>query len=97
MDFGDVAAFAALMGTLIAIVAIAAGAYKRRLDFQQHKLELISDRIAQGALQLEGKCADMEKRLRVLERIVTDGEDNRLVAAQIEALRDGDAQEVVRQ
>ncbi|CCA92037.1 MULTISPECIES: hypothetical protein [unclassified Novosphingobium] len=97
MGFGDVIAFAALMGALIAMVALASGAYKRRLDFQQRKLELLAGKETQHAKQLEVHCAELEQRLRVLERIVTDAESKNPIAMQIEALRDSDAQEVVTQ
>lgn len=101
MSFGDVMAFAALMGAMIAVVAILADIYKRRLDFQQRKLELVSTGKAEDARRFETRCAELEQRLRVLERIVTDAGGNSLVAmqieAQIEALRDSDTQEVSAQ
>jgi hypothetical protein len=97
MNFGDVIAFAALIGGLIAIVAILSGAYMRRLDVRERKLALLSAGKAEDTLRLEERCAELERRLRVLERIVTDTEGSSAVAMQIEALRDSDVREVAAQ
>ncbi|WP_395393648.1 hypothetical protein WBP07_01150 [Novosphingobium sp. BL-8A] len=86
MNFGDFMAFAALMGALIAIAAILAGAYKRRLAFLERKLELTAGQAAEKAAQYATHNAEIENRLRALETIVTDGAWD--TARQIETLRD---------
>jgi len=86
VNFGDFMAFAALMGALIAIAAILAGAYKRRLAFLERKLELTAGQAAEKAAQYATHNAEIENRLRALETIVTDGAWD--TARQIETLRD---------
>ncbi len=90
MSFGDFMAFAALMGGMIAIAAILAGAYKRRLAFLERKLELTAGvaatSAAEKAAQYATHNAEIENRLRALETIVTDGAWD--TARQIETLRD---------
>ncbi|MXO58527.1 hypothetical protein GRI89_03085 [Altererythrobacter salegens] len=57
-----------------------------RAKLEEKRLSLTSDQSADEATQYSARMAEMEERLQVLERIVTDrGYD---VATQIEALRD---------
>ena len=83
---------AAVMGAMIAIVAILAGVYKRRLAYLERKLELTAGiaakTAAEKAAQYATHNAEMENRLRALETIVTDGAWD--TARQIETLRDTD-------
>jgi hypothetical protein len=57
-----------------------------RAEVEKKRLSLTAQESAEKATQYVTRMAEMEERLRVLERIVTDkGYD---VATQIEALRD---------
>lgn len=97
MSFGDFMGLTAVVTGMIAIVAILAGAYKRRLAFQERKLEIMADHTAEKAAQYATHNAELENRVRVLERIITDGDGSRNIALQIEALRDVDRIEVTTQ
>lgn len=82
--------------TVIIIVALAiafplavisaAEMYKRHLAFKERQLELLADQTAEKAAQYAAQVERLEERMRVLERISTDGGVN--VARQIESLRD---------
>jgi hypothetical protein len=86
MDVGDVFALIALMVGLIAIAAILGGVLKRLIAFQERKLEVFAGQTAERAAQYASHTQELEERLRVVERIVSDrGYD---VAVQIDALRD---------
>ncbi|WP_374409986.1 hypothetical protein [Novosphingobium colocasiae] len=86
MSAEDVFALAALMAGLATIAAILAGAYKRRLAFQERKLAITATQTAEKAAQYASEKATLEARVRVLESIVTDGSFD--TARQIDALRD---------
>ena len=86
MSAGDVFGLAALMAGMTMIVAILAGVYKRRLAFQERKLEIMASQTAERAAQYASEKASLEARVRVLETIVTDGSLD--TARQIDALRD---------
>lgn len=89
MSVGDVFGLMALIFGIIAVVAILGEAYKRRLAFQQRKLEIMAGQTAEKAAQYAVRTQAIEGRLQVVERIVTDtGYD---VATQIDALRDARA------
>ncbi|TCM17910.1 hypothetical protein EDF56_105257 [Novosphingobium sp. PhB165] len=79
---------AAVVGGMIAIAAILAGVYKRRLAYLERKLELTAGQAAEKAAQYATHNAEIENRLRSLETIVTDGAWD--TARQIETLRDGE-------
>ena len=67
------------------VLGIGSDIYKRRLAFRERELELFSKQTAEKAAQYASHTRELEERVRVLERIVTDkGFDT---AAQIEALR----------
>ena len=87
MGPGDVMAFAALMMTIVAVFVLITSTYKRRIDYKLRSLELKS-RAGQQRVTTEPSEAfkQLEKRVRVLERIATDRAPD--LASQIEALRD---------
>lgn len=95
MSFGDVIGFALFMAGMVAVAGILAGAYKRRLGFLERRMEIEAAQLA-ATPALHGD-AELENRVRVLERIITDGADSRDIAFQIEALRDGTRAEVTTQ
>ncbi|MBO9725274.1 MAG: hypothetical protein J7530_12920 [Novosphingobium sp.] len=90
MSFGDLMALTAVMGAMIAIVAILAGVYKRRLAFLERKLEIAAGQTAEKAAQYATHNAGIENRLRALETIITDGAWD--TARQIESLRAADGE-----
>ena len=82
------------MGELIPIIGIIMGCgipmvaiwTKHQQKIAQMQLHTTADATAEKAAQYTGQIKELEDRVRVLERIVTDkGYD---VATQIEALRD---------
>ena len=92
MGPGEALSFLGLCAFGIALLAMAFAIYSKRLAFKQRQLELQAEGRNGGADA--GRVAQLEQRVRVLERIATDrGHD---VAHQIDALRerreaDGDA------
>jgi hypothetical protein len=91
MNFADAIAFCALMIAGTSVLGIVFDAYKRRLQSRENQLEL-QVRLAEAtAGATAGKAGEFEERLRVLERIATDG--NTALAAQIDELRSLDALE----
>lgn len=92
----DVVALLVLMTAIIAIVFILAGVYKRHLAFQERKLEIMAGQTAEKAAQYAAQNTQLENRVRVLERIATEGGGNDL-ATQIEALRSSEPAEVTKQ
>ena len=60
--------------------------YKRKLKLAEREMELMGSQTAEKAAQYASRVTELEQRVRVLERIVTDGGVQ--TAAQIEALRD---------
>ena len=87
MNFPEAIAFCALAVLLIVFAGIWLSAYEGRMKHRHKKLEL-EVRLAEAgtAHKSDTEVARLEERVRVLERIVTDGGYN--VATQIEALRD---------
>ena len=81
---------AGTLGTLIPIFGIMAGMLAIWTKHQRHIAELnvksTAEMTAEKAAQYSSHVKELEERVRVLERIVTDGGYN--VATQIEALRD---------
>lgn len=86
MSAGDVFGLAALLLGLTGFAAILAGAYKRRLAFLERKLEITASATAEKAAQYAAINTELENRVRVLERIVTEGDTSRDIAFRIEAL-----------
>ena len=79
MDPGTIGVFIPIIALSIPIVAIWT---KHRKDMMQMQLKATAEKAAQYAASNK----ELEDRVRVLERIVTDGGYD--VATQIEALRD---------
>jgi hypothetical protein len=82
MGQGDV--FALLIVVLIPTVFLAY-AFRRFFAFREKQLEVEAMNAAEKAAQYATSNAELEARVRVLEKIVTDG--GLETAAQIEALR----------
>jgi hypothetical protein len=59
---------------------------RRHARLEEKRFTATAQNSAEKAAQYASRIAEMEDRIRVLERIVTDGGYN--VASQIEALRD---------
>lgn len=92
MSVGDVFSLLGVVAGFTAIAGILAGVYMRRLEFQERKLEIMAGQTAEKAAQYAAHTAQLETRVRVLERIITDGRSD--IALQIEALRDTEPTEV---
>ena len=87
MSTGDVFGLLAVVAGLVAMAGILAGVYFRHLAFQERKLEIMAGQTAEKAAQYAARNAKLEDRVRVLERIVTDGAGAD-IARQIDALRE---------
>lgn len=98
MSTGDVMALACLLLAIVAGLAILSGIYKQRLAHLERKLEITAGAAAEKAAQYATHNSELENRVRVLERIITDEGHGRGIALEIEALRkDGRASEVTTQ
>mgnify|MGYP000220991362 CR=1 FL=1 len=85
MTIADAIAFSALMVAIISIAGMLLDRHNRRLKNREKELELqVRMAEAEGRSRAAG-VPQMEERLRVLERIVTDRKDG--LAEQIESLR----------
>ncbi len=71
---------------LIPLAAIGIAPFKMWLRMKEKQLDRTSELTAEKAAQHVTRVAELEQRVRVLERILTDGGIH--TAAQIEALRD---------
>lgn len=80
MDLAPLIPIAALMIPLMAIWT------RHQQRIAEMNVKSTAEATAEKAAQYSSRVADLEERVRVLERIVTDGGYN--VATQIEALRD---------
>ncbi|MDE2560883.1 MAG: hypothetical protein KGL48_01430 [Sphingomonadales bacterium] len=90
MDAGAIGALIPIFALSIPIVAIIA---RHRTKVMQMQIEAAANQTAEKAAQYASHTQQLEERVRVLERIVTDkGYD---VGTQIDALRD--AREIDRQ
>ncbi|MFC3212837.1 MULTISPECIES: hypothetical protein [Novosphingobium] len=87
MSFGDFMGLGAVLIAMVSIFAILAEMYKRRLKFLERKLEITAGATAERAAQYATHNSELENRVRVLERIITDGSSGHAIALQIEALR----------
>lgn len=84
MDWGILIPLAGIiMGCSIPMVVIRS---KHQLKMAELKVAATATETAERAAQYASQATQLEDRVRVLERIVTDGGYN--VATQIEALRD---------
>ena len=84
MNIGILIPFFAIGGGLM--IPISAIWLKHRESIEKMRMNVTARDSAERAAQYVGRISEMEDRIRVLERIVTDGGYN--VASQIEALRD---------
>jgi hypothetical protein len=76
-----------ILGISCGLLAIFGGVFvKPYIAYRQRKLELEAQMIAEKAAQYASGQSELEQRIRVLERIVTDSGVN--LAQQIEDLRD---------
>ena len=71
---------------LIPLAATAIAPFKSWMRMKERQLDSQSSLAAEKAAQYASRIAELEQRVRVLERIMTDGGVQ--TAAQIEALRD---------
>jgi hypothetical protein len=71
---------------MIPIVAIIAKTFLKAMEVKERQIMTMGENTAEKAAQYASRVAELEQRVRVLERIVTDGGVQ--TAAQIEALRD---------
>jgi hypothetical protein len=86
MGFPEAIAFMALAIGITSVAGIMLDGYKRRLTSREKELELqVRLAEAQGR-KGSGEVAQLEQRLRVLERIATD--KGSTLAAEIEDLRE---------
>ena len=83
---GDTIGLIVVCGVLLAVVIVVGEMFKRFMSYKERKAELLIEQTAEKAAQYASQNRELEDRMRVLERIVTDkGYD---VGTQIEALRD---------
>ncbi len=75
-----------IFALLIPIVAIVAKTWLRSIELREKQITALGADTAEKAAQYASRVAELEQRVRVLERIVTDGGVQ--TAAQIEALRE---------
>jgi hypothetical protein len=79
----NIGVFIPIIALMIPIVAIWA---KHQQKMMQMRLDQTAEMSAEKAAQYASHTRELEERVRVLERIITDGGYD--VATQIEALRD---------
>ncbi len=75
-----------IFALMIPIVAILAKTFMKAMEIKEKQINALGSDTAEKAAQYASRVAELEQRVRVLERIVTDGGVQ--TAAQIEALRD---------
>jgi hypothetical protein len=92
MHPGDVIA---LLITILLPTIFLLYVFRRWFSFKEKQLEVNARMAAEKAAEYATSNGDLERRVRVLEQIVTDG--GAQTAAQIEALRGGTRIEHVRQ
>jgi hypothetical protein len=78
-----------ITGMMIPIVAILARVMMRAMEVKERQITAMGENTAEKAAQYVSRVSELEQRVRVLERIVTDGGMH--TAAQIEALREAPA------
>lgn len=79
-------------GTVVLLIVIASfiyGAWHRKTELEEQRLK----HSARAAPEVERELAELRERIKVLERIATDGDtlaahDTKRIAAEIDALRD---------
>lgn len=75
-----------IFALLIPIVAILSKLVLKGMEIKERQISAFGENTAEKAAQYASRVAELEQRVRVLERIATDGGIQ--TAAQIEALRD---------
>ncbi len=81
----DIGIFVPLIAISIPVVAIAASTVNKVIRLREKQIEFAAGQAAEKAARYAANGAEMEQRIRVLERIVTDrGID---LADEIERLR----------
>lgn len=85
MSFGEVMGLLVVVGGIVAVFGMITEAYKARMRVREKQFEAMA---AQGPSRTEDSeaTARLEARVRVLERIATD--KNQDLARQIEQLRE---------
>ena len=78
------------LGPLVPIAAMGVGLGWGIIGLKRKQLDIIARRATDEAASERAQKLELEKRVRVLEKIVTD--NGYQTAAQIEALRDRDRQ-----
>jgi hypothetical protein len=86
VDEDVIYAFIPMLIFAIPIVAIAANTFSKWLKLKEKQLELTARVTAEQAAQYATRIANLEERVAVLNRIVTDRNEG--LAVQIESLRD---------
>lgn len=90
----DIAIFIPLIAVSIPLVGIASVTVNRYIRLRERQIEFAAGQAAEKAARYAANGAEMEQRIRVLERIVTDrGID---LAEEIDRLRDMAAPEKIR-
>jgi hypothetical protein len=79
------------LGPLVPIAAMGVGLGWGVIGLKRKQLDIVARRATEEAANERGQKEQLEKRVRVLEKIVTDG--GLQTAAQIEALRDQESDE----
>lgn len=86
MSPSDIIILAIIVIAIPVVLGILSDVYKRRLRFKEREMEFLASQTAEKAAQYAASNAELEQRVRVLEKIATDGGIH--TANQIEALRD---------
>lgn len=90
----DIALFIPILAVSLPVVAIASGTVNRYIKLRERQIAFAAGQAAEKAARYAANGAEMEQRIRVLERIVTDrGID---LAEEIERLRGLPAPEKMR-
>ena len=85
MGPGETIALVAIVGGFIAVTILVGTIFQRFMKYKERQLGFTADATAEKAAQYASHIQQLEKRVRVLERIATDkGAD---LAQQIEDLR----------
>ena len=79
-------ALCALVLLAITAMGMTLEAYKRRIEFRERELELLTAQSAERAARHVAAAERLEQRVRVLERIATDKGSE--LASEIDSLRD---------
>ena len=81
----SVLVFFLIVVALPVLAGVLGDVYKRHLKFKERQLELLGNQTAERAAQYAAHTERLEQRVRVLERIATDGGTK--LAAEIDQLQ----------